>query len=129
MGTAKRYVTQSELLNVRDVVYAAITQQDIKDAPPSPPETPKGDESELQATAAAITAASPNTGGHSNPTAEAVSELLITMKNTLGSLGKTFDLMGNQTMQVASLGPAVEALNQVRRRNIESALIQLISAF
>ncbi|KAI0753324.1 hypothetical protein C8Q80DRAFT_507067 [Daedaleopsis nitida] len=48
-----------------------------------------------------------------DPTAEAVSALLQTMQHTLGSLGKTFDLMGHQTMCVASLGPAVDAVFQI----------------
>ena len=49
-----------------------------------------------------------------DPTASAVRELLVTMQSTLGALGKTFDVLGDHTMRVAALGPAVHALYQVR---------------
>ena len=45
---------------------------------------------------------------------EAVNELLGTMKLTLGALGATFDTLGEQTLKVAELGPAIDANYQVR---------------
>ena len=48
-----------------------------------------------------------------DPTAAAVTELLATMQNTLRALGNTFDVVGEQTIRVASLGPAVDTIYQV----------------
>lgn len=44
-----------------------------------------------------------------------VEELLATMKQTLGTLGATFDTLGEQTARIASLGPAMDAAHQVHR--------------
>ncbi|KAI0752988.1 hypothetical protein C8Q80DRAFT_488697 [Daedaleopsis nitida] len=101
-----------------DEVIARTTGKKITGAPPSPPESPKDSDPQGK-TPTAATDASHNMEGRSNassnrdPTASAVSELLKTMQNTLGSLGRTFDLLGDQTMHVASLGPAVDALFQI----------------
>jgi hypothetical protein len=53
--------------------------------------------------------------GDKAPSADllAVKELLLTMKSTLGALGKTFESLGEQTTKVAELGPAMEATHQV----------------
>ena len=45
---------------------------------------------------------------------EAVDELLSTMKLTLSALGSTLDTLGEQTLHVAALGPAIDANHQVR---------------
>ncbi|KAF8583814.1 hypothetical protein K439DRAFT_1347694 [Ramaria rubella] len=44
-----------------------------------------------------------------------VEELLTTMKQTLGTLGATFDTLGEQTARIATLGPAMDAAHQVHR--------------
>ena len=44
----------------------------------------------------------------------AVGDLLGVMQGTLGAVGKVFDVLGDQTMRVASLGPAVDAVYQAR---------------
>ncbi|KAH8087875.1 hypothetical protein BXZ70DRAFT_875678, partial [Cristinia sonorae] len=44
---------------------------------------------------------------------EAVEELLGTMKLTLTALGSTFDTLGEQTLHVAALGPAIDANHQI----------------
>lgn len=44
---------------------------------------------------------------------EAVEELLSTMKLTLSALGSTLDTLGEQTLHVAALGPAIDANHQV----------------
>ena len=44
-----------------------------------------------------------------------LNELLATMKQTLGSLGATFDTLGQQTARVAAIGPALETANQVQQ--------------
>lgn len=59
---------------------------------------------------------------------EAVNELLQTMKLTLGALGATFDTLGEQTMRVAELGPAIDANHQVRDAP-QYCRIVLLSAF
>lgn len=53
--------------------------------------------------------------GHGRgPTAAAVTDLLAAMQSTLSAVGKTFDVVGEHTMHVAALGPAVDAMYQVR---------------
>lgn len=42
-----------------------------------------------------------------------VDELLGAMKQMLGTLGATFDTLGEQTMKVATLPAAIDAVNQV----------------
>jgi hypothetical protein len=42
-----------------------------------------------------------------------VDELLTTMKQTLGTLGATFDTLGEQTARIATLGPAMDSAHQV----------------
>lgn len=42
-----------------------------------------------------------------------VEELLDTMKQMLGTLGATFDSLGEQTMKVATLPAAIDAVHQV----------------
>ncbi|TCD66529.1 hypothetical protein EIP91_001249 [Steccherinum ochraceum] len=44
---------------------------------------------------------------------EAVDELLGTMKLTLSALGSTLDTLGEQTLHVAALGPAIDANHQI----------------
>jgi hypothetical protein len=46
-----------------------------------------------------------------------VEELLTTMKQTLGTLGATFDTLGEQTARIASLGPAMDAAHQVNKNS------------
>lgn len=48
----------------------------------------------------------------------AVDELLITMKRMLGTLGSTFDLLGEQTIKVATLPIAIDAMHQVSRSSM-----------
>ncbi|KAI1787828.1 hypothetical protein LXA43DRAFT_1097914 [Ganoderma leucocontextum] len=76
--------------------------------PPSPPESPKQQKHPL----------SGPRGGSARPSNlntddVAVSDLLGTMQNTLTSLGKTYHVLGEQTIRVASLAPAVDALSQI----------------
>ena len=112
----------------------------LHDAPPSPPyspdinrnplpESPPGPANGTGTSVPRIVVNGPSTvaggstsahaSGHPSgpqdrdPTAEAVSQLLGTMQCILGAVGKTFDVVGDQTMRVASLGPAVDALYQV----------------
>ena len=47
------------------------------------------------------------------PNTEAINELLGTMRQTLATLGATFDHLGEQTTRIASLGPALDAQHQV----------------
>ncbi|KZV80284.1 hypothetical protein EXIGLDRAFT_781176 [Exidia glandulosa HHB12029] len=58
------------------------------------------------------------------PSAElqAVNELLSNMKNALGSLGMTFDTLGERTSHVAALAPQLEAQEQIQslRLHIEA---------
>ncbi|KZT69713.1 hypothetical protein DAEQUDRAFT_726374 [Daedalea quercina L-15889] len=62
-----------------------------------------------------------NTAGHdmTNPTTslspeeQAVGDLLATMKQTMGTLGNTFDLLGKQTVTVASICPRIEAAREI----------------
>jgi len=49
------------------------------------------------------------------PDLREIEELLVTMKQTLGTLGATFDTLGEQTARIASLGPAMDAAHQVHR--------------
>ncbi|KAF8526060.1 hypothetical protein BU17DRAFT_74400 [Hysterangium stoloniferum] len=49
------------------------------------------------------------------PDLSQVEELLTTMKQTLGTLGATFDTLGEQTARIATLGPAMDAAHQVHR--------------
>jgi len=49
------------------------------------------------------------------PDLSEVEELLTTMKQTLGTLGATFDSLGEQTTRIANLGPAITAAHQVHR--------------
>ncbi|KAM5531112.1 hypothetical protein V8D89_015226 [Ganoderma adspersum] len=107
--------------------------------PPSPPESPKQRRVSLEAR---LTGLNVSTHGHSasggssdgatgaptsstavpsirDPTAVAVSDLLGTMQNTLKALGNTFDVLGEQTIRVASLGPAVDALSQIEGVQVE----------
>ncbi|KAJ3526370.1 hypothetical protein NM688_g8270 [Phlebia brevispora] len=44
---------------------------------------------------------------------QAVNELLGTMKCMLGTLGSTFDTLGDQTIKVATLPIAIEAIHQI----------------
>ncbi|KAI0783006.1 hypothetical protein C8Q75DRAFT_811231 [Abortiporus biennis] len=44
---------------------------------------------------------------------QAVTELLDTMKSTVGAVGATLDVLGNQTIKIASLVPAIDANNQI----------------
>ncbi|KAL1941374.1 hypothetical protein VTO73DRAFT_7191 [Trametes versicolor] len=44
-----------------------------------------------------------------DPTSRRIDELLHTMQQTLSSLAWTFDVLGEQTLSVATLGPAVDA--------------------
>lgn len=44
---------------------------------------------------------------------EVVHELLGTMKLMLGTLGSTFDVLGDQTIKVATLPAAIDAVHQV----------------
>nr|VWP00360.1 RGS domain-containing protein [Ganoderma boninense] len=95
--------------------------------PPSPPESPKQRRISLSARLNSLnTNAGPSSTGATgaptsssatpsirDPTAVAVSDLLGTMQNTLKALGNTFDVLGEQTIRVASLGPAVDALSQI----------------
>ena len=97
--------------------------------PPSPPESPKQRRISLSTRLTGLNTHAAS-GGSSDgatgaptsstavpsirdPTAVAVSDLLGTMQNTLKALGNTFDVLGEQTIRVASLGPAVDALSQV----------------
>lgn len=45
---------------------------------------------------------------------EIVDELLTTMKQMLDTLGSTFDTLGDQTIKVATLPAAIDAVHQVR---------------
>lgn len=100
--------------------------------PPSPPESPKQHRASLSGLQTRFPdrnphAASGSSNGatgaptsstaapsiHNDPTALAVDDLLGTMKNTLKALASTFGVLGDQTIRVASLGPAVDALSQV----------------
>ncbi|KAF9504999.1 hypothetical protein BS47DRAFT_1354504 [Hydnum rufescens UP504] len=44
---------------------------------------------------------------------QAVNDLLVMMKNTLNTLGATFDSLGEQSAKVASLGPALDSARQI----------------
>lgn len=101
--------------------------------PPSPPESPKQHRASLSglqtrlpdrnlhvggSSNRATGAPTPSTAApsiHNDPTALAVDDLLGTMKNTLKALASTFGILGDQTIRVASLGPAVDALSQIER--------------
>ncbi|KZS87193.1 hypothetical protein SISNIDRAFT_419953 [Sistotremastrum niveocremeum HHB9708] len=50
-----------------------------------------------------------------------VGELLEVMKQTLSSLGATFDSLGEQTARVAAIGPAMESAHQINhlRRQLQ----------
>jgi len=47
------------------------------------------------------------------PDLRAVNELLGTMKSTLCCLGATFDTLGAQTVKIAGLEPAIDAIHQI----------------
>ncbi|KAL4244999.1 hypothetical protein ABKN59_002865 [Abortiporus biennis] len=51
--------------------------------------------------------------GPASKDTQAVTELLDTMKSTVGAVGATLDVLGNQTMKIASLVPAIDANNQI----------------
>ncbi|PIL30980.1 hypothetical protein GSI_05673 [Ganoderma sinense ZZ0214-1] len=101
--------------------------------PPSPPESPKQRRISLSSrltnlntyagasSTGATGAPTSSTAGPSirDPTAVAVADLLGTMQNTLKALGNTFDVLGEQTIRVASLGPAVDALTQIESVQVE----------
>ncbi|EJF57598.1 hypothetical protein DICSQDRAFT_140272 [Dichomitus squalens LYAD-421 SS1] len=120
--------------------------------PPSPPESPKlsratlsrifpgsshpngegksklgkhdtdGVPSSTDATGASTSAYASSSAQERNPTATAVSDLLRTMHSTLGALENTFEVLGQQTLRVASLGPAVDALYQIKE--VQGELLQ-----
>ncbi|KAI0748795.1 hypothetical protein BC629DRAFT_1298285 [Irpex lacteus] len=52
-------------------------------------------------------------GGGNAEDREVVDELLGTMKQMLGTLGATFDTLGEQTVKVATLPAAMEAVSQI----------------
>lgn len=54
----------------------------------------------------------PNVGIVS-PEILAMAELLATMKHTISTLHSTFESLGDQTEKIASLGPAINASEQV----------------
>lgn len=47
------------------------------------------------------------------PDLSEVEELLVTMKQTLGTLSHTFDTLGEQTARIATLGPSMDTAHQV----------------
>lgn len=90
--------------------------------PKDEPLTPKSPEAPPKSPTSAVTAFTSQTilarNAATAKDVEAVNELLGTMKLTLGALGATFDTLGEQTMKVAELGPAIDANHQVRSRYI-----------
>ena len=50
---------------------------------------------------------------YNNPDTAAVVDLLSTMKATLSTISSAFDLVGDQTVKVAELGPAIEISKKV----------------
>ena len=57
---------------------------------------------------------------------QAVDELFATMKQTLATLGNTFDALGKQTVAVASISPRVAAAREVRLLSVCAELSALI---
>lgn len=55
----------------------------------------------------------PSTSVATHQTTKAINDLLNAMQQTLGALGNTFDVLGEQTLSVATLGPAVDAVIKV----------------
>lgn len=55
----------------------------------------------------------PSTSVATDQTTKAINGLLNAMQQTLGALGNTFDVLGEQTLSVATLGPAVDAVIKV----------------
>ncbi|KAJ7188612.1 hypothetical protein C8R46DRAFT_1023912 [Mycena filopes] len=51
----------------------------------------------------------------------AVGELVAAMKRVLGTLGTTFDSLGEQTERVATLAPALKAADQIKKLRAEIA--------
>ncbi|KAJ7039090.1 hypothetical protein C8F04DRAFT_1087060 [Mycena alexandri] len=54
----------------------------------------------------------------------AVGELVAAMKRVLGTLGTTFDSLGEQTERVATLAPALNAAEQIKKLRAEIAHIK-----
>ncbi|KAL7277880.1 hypothetical protein ACG7TL_008827 [Trametes sanguinea] len=69
--------------------------------PPTPPQTNSTSQT-----------ANPMTGLDRNTTT-AINDLLSTNQRTLKALGETFEILGQQTIMVATLGPALEAMTQI----------------
>ncbi|KAI0364137.1 hypothetical protein BV20DRAFT_50103 [Pilatotrama ljubarskyi] len=68
-----------------------------------------------QAPRPSSTTYAPAPSARDDKTTQAVNALLSAMQMTLGALGTTFDILGEQTISVATLGPAVTAVNRIER--------------
>ena len=105
--------------------YATMAGQDTQTVPPVPsdeaarepvlPMTPQSPESRSPAAGVAALAGNAALPARSavNQDLEVVHELLGTMKLMLGTLGSTFDVLGDQTIKVATLPAAIDAVHQV----------------
>ena len=80
------------------------------------PITPKSPDARSPATGAVNLAnevSRPARSKVANQDTEVVDELLATMKQLLGTLGSTFDTLGDQTIKIATLPAAMDAVHQV----------------